>query len=118
MRSIFYPFDEMKRAMASLVGNYKPNRTVETDIRMKLVLKDDEPVYQKARRLSPSEKALVNAQIVEWEEQGIVRPSSSDYASPVVLVRKKDNSYRLCVDYRQLNKKIIKDRYLLPLIED
>jgi len=102
---------EAKRVIASLVEGYKPSRTVETNVSMKLVLKDDEPVYQKARRLSPSERAIVNAQIAEWEEQGIVRPSSSDYTSPVVLVRKKDNSHRLCVDYRQLNKKIIKDRY-------
>jgi len=109
---------ETRRAITSLIENYKPSRTVEIDIRMKLVLKDDEPVYQKARRLSPSEKAIVNAQIAEWEEQGIVRPFSSDYASPVVLVRKKDDSHRLCVDYRQLNKKIIQDRYPLPLIED
>lgn len=46
------------------------------------------------------------------------QPSISEYASPVVLVRKKDGTTRLCVDYRQINKKIVKDRYPLPLIED
>lgn len=64
------------------------------------------------------ERDIVNAQIEEWEKQGIVRPSASDFASPVVLVKKKDGSHRLYIDYRQLNKKIIKDRYPLPLIED
>lgn len=87
-------------------------------MKMKLVLKDDEPVYQHARRISPSEKEIVNRQIDEWIENGIVQPSTSDYASPIVLVRKKNRSYRLCVDYRTLNKKIVKDCYPLPLIED
>lgn len=109
---------ESRRTIANVIENYKPNQIVETDVKMKLILKDDEVVYQKARRLSPSEKNIVNAQIEEWEKQGIVRPSSSDYASPVVLVKKKDGSHRLCIDYRLLNRKIIKDRYPLPLIED
>lgn len=57
-------------------------------------------------------------QIEEWIRNGIAKPSVSDYASPIVLVRKKDGSNRICMDYRLLNKKIIKDRYPLPLIED
>jgi len=47
-----------------------------------------------------------------------VRPSTSDYASPIVLVTKKNGEPRLCVDYRMLNKKIVRDRFSLPLIED
>lgn len=49
---------------------------------------------------------------------GIVQPSLSEYASPVVLVKTKDDSVRLCVDYRLLNRKIGNDRYPLPIIED
>jgi len=64
------------------------------------------------------EREQVNAQVDEWMREGIVQPSLSEYASPVVLARKKDGSIRLCVDYRQLNRKIIKDRYPLPLVED
>lgn len=94
------------------------NEYKQADVKMTIILSDDEPVYQKARRLSQVEKDIVNAQIDEWLERGIVRPSVSDFASPVVLVKKKDDSYRLCVDYRLLNKKIIKERYPLPLIED
>lgn len=110
--------NEYKQAITTFIENYKPNKIIDTDVKMTIILKDDEPVYQKARRLSQAEKNIVNAQIDEWREQGIVRPSVSDFASPVVLVKKKDGSHRLCVDYRSLNKKIIKDRYPLPLIED
>lgn len=64
----------------------------------------------------PHERDEVNAQISEWLENDIVQRSESDYASSIT---KKDGSKRLCVDYRLLNfKKIIKDRYPLPLIED
>ena len=55
---------------------------------------------------------------VERLEEGIVRPSESEYASLIVLAKRKNGSTRLCVDYRLLNKKIVRDRYPLPLIED
>lgn len=50
--------------------------------------------------------------------QGVIRYSSSPYTSPVVLVKEKDGSWRLCVDYRGLKKQNIKDNYPIPLLED
>lgn len=56
--------------------------------------------------------------VQELLEAGTVQPISSPYASPVDVVKKKDNTWRLCVDYRRLNNMTIKDRFHIPLIED
>jgi len=107
-----------KNAIQNLIEEYEPKKTRDVGLKMTILLKDDEPVYQRARRLSPLEREKVNVQINEWIREGIAQPSLSEYASPIVLAKKKDGSTRLCVDYRLLNKKIIKDRYPLPLVED
>ncbi|GFS67515.1 retrovirus-related Pol polyprotein from transposon 17.6 [Trichonephila clavipes] len=109
---------QIRRELFELISNYEPKKTEMTNVSMRIILKDDIPVYQPARRLSFSENQDVNKQIDEWLEQGIVRPSSSEYASTIVLVKKKDGTTRLCVDYRRLNRKLVKDRFPLPLIED
>ncbi|KOC60082.1 hypothetical protein WH47_09453, partial [Habropoda laboriosa] len=61
------------------------------------------PVYQRPRRLCPQEKTEVNEQTDPWVKGGIVRLSHSNYASPIILVKKKNGSTRICVEYRQLN---------------
>ena len=58
------------------------------------------------------------AKVNELLDKGMIRPSSSPYCSPVLLVQKKDGSYRMCVDYHALNKNTIKNRFLVPQIED
>ncbi|GBL88553.1 Transposon Ty3-I Gag-Pol polyprotein [Araneus ventricosus] len=108
----------IRKELSELINNYIPKKTETTNVSMRIILKDDVPVYQPARRLSFPENQAVNKQIDEWLDQGIVRQSSSEYASPIVLVKKKDGTARLCVDYRKLNRKLVKDRFPLPLIED
>ena len=81
-------------------------------------LLDDVPVRQRYRRIPPSEYEAVKAHIHQLLEAQVIRESSSPYASPIVLVRKKDGSLRLCVDYRLLNSKTRKDAFPLPRIEE
>ncbi|CAK1549738.1 unnamed protein product [Leptosia nina] len=81
-------------------------------------LKNNGSVHYRPYRLAPSEREKVNRIVNELLENNIIRESDSPFASPVILVKKKDGSDRLCVDYRSLNKIIEKDTYPLPLIED
>ena len=79
---------------------------------------DDKPFKQRYRRIPPSAYEEVRAHLRQLLKAGIIRPSHSPFASNVVLVRKKDNSLRLCVDYRQINLKTKRDSYALPRIEE
>lgn len=79
---------------------------------------DDVPVRQRYRRIPPSEYDTVKAHIHQLLETQVIRESCSPYASPIVLVKKKDGTLRLCVDYRQLNRKTRKDAFPLPRIEE
>ena len=81
-------------------------------------LRDDEPVASTFRRIPPTQYEEVKRHIQMLLDKKIIQKSSSPYASPVVIVRKKDNSIRLCVDYRRLNAKTKPDAYPLPRIDD
>ncbi len=76
------------------------------------------PIKQLPRRLPNVLKPVVEQQVNEMLDNGIVRPSKSPWASPIVLVRKKDGSWRFCVDFRKVNDVTIKDAYPLPQIND
>ncbi|GFU36803.1 hypothetical protein TNCV_365651 [Trichonephila clavipes] len=109
---------QIKKELEKLIQDYKPEKTASTDVTMRIILKDEEPVCQPPRRLAFTERQEVNKQIEEWLNEGIIRPSSSEYASPIVMVKKKDGSSRMCIDYRKLNQKLVKDTFSLPIIED
>jgi len=66
------------------------------------------PINIKPYRYSPTQKDEIERQIKEMLSNGIIRPSQSPFASPVILVKKKDGSWRFCVDYRQLNNITVK----------
>ncbi|GJQ78594.1 hypothetical protein Trydic_g11704 [Trypoxylus dichotomus] len=76
------------------------------------------PVYYRPYRLAYSEQSIVRSKVQQLIESGVIRQSNSDYASPIILVPKKNGEPRLCVDYRALNRITVKDRYPLPLIDD
>ncbi|GFW42405.1 uncharacterized protein K02A2.6 [Trichonephila clavipes] len=109
---------QIKKELKKLIQDYKPEKTASTDVTMRIILKDEEPVCQPPRRLTFTERQEVNKQTEEWLNEGIIRPSSAEYASPIVMVKKKDGSSRMCIDYRKLNQKLVKDKFPLPIIED
>ena len=76
------------------------------------------PIRQPYRRQNPEVRRQEQKQLKEMLEEGIVRPSSSPWASPVVMVKKKDGTLRFCVDFRKLNDVTIKDTHPLPRIDD
>ncbi|GKA53020.1 putative reverse transcriptase domain-containing protein [Tanacetum coccineum] len=69
-------------------------------------------------RLAPSELEELSGQLKELQDKGFIRPSSSPWGAPVLFVKKKDGSFRMCIDYRELNKLTVKNRYPLPRIDD
>lgn len=64
------------------------------------------------------ESKELKVQLQELFDKGFIRPSASPWGVPVLFVKKKDGSLRLCIDYRQLNQVIIKNKYPLPSIDD
>ena len=76
------------------------------------------PICQRAYRMPLSKRQLVEDMITDMLHDDIIRPSSSAYASPILLIPKKDNEYRFCVDYRKLNAVTEADVFPLPLIQD
>ncbi|GKB21451.1 putative reverse transcriptase domain-containing protein [Tanacetum coccineum] len=76
------------------------------------------PVARTPYRLAPSEMQELSNQLQELTDRGFIRPSTSPWGAPVLFVKKKDGSFRMCIDYQELNKLTIKNRYPLPRIDD
>ncbi|GJX75969.1 putative nucleotidyltransferase, ribonuclease H [Tanacetum coccineum] len=76
------------------------------------------PVAKSPYRLAPSEMQELSEQLQELQDKGFILPSHLPWGAPVLFVKKKDGSFRMCIDYRELNKLTIKNRYPLPRIDD
>ena len=72
------------------------------------------PIAKRPYRMAASELAELKKQLEELQRSGFIRPSSSPWGAPVLFVKKKDGSMRMCVDYRALNEVTIKNKYPLP----
>ena len=92
-----------------------PHREVEFVIELE---PGTEPVCKRPYKLGPEELKELKRQLDEQERLGLIRPSSSPWGCGVLFVKKKDGSDRLCVNYRPLNKKTIKNKYPLPNITE
>ena len=77
-----------------------------------------EPISKAPYRMAPLELKELKVQMEELVNKGFVKPSTSPWGAPVMFVKKKDGSLRLCIDYRELNKVTIRNQYPLPLIDD
>ena len=76
------------------------------------------PVFIPPRRTSPVQEKFVNTELKKYQDFDLISPSVSSWASPLVIARKKDGNFRMCVDYRKLNEVVIKDVYPMPRIDD
>ncbi|XP_077230150.1 uncharacterized protein LOC143863354 [Tasmannia lanceolata] len=92
-----------------------PNREVEFTVDL---APGTAPISKAPYRMAPLEMKELKNQLEELLEKGFVRPSVSPWGAPVLFVKKKDESMRLCIDYRELNKVTIKNKYPLPRIDD
>jgi len=89
-----------------------------TIMKHSIQLTDSKPIKQRAYRTPHKLIEESDRQINQWLETGIIRPSNSPWASPMIMVKKKGGEWRICIDFRRVNEVTIKDSYPLPLIED
>lgn len=116
---------DQQKILLALVRDYRDCFAVNlnelgltTITEMDIQLKDSEPVVFRPYRLSQTERLEVRSMVDELLHHNIIRESTSPYASPILVVKKKTGDKRLCVDYRALNRKTIKQHYPIPRIED
>ncbi len=107
--------DEFRDVLGGRPIGLPPDREVGHTIKL---LPDSTPPFRKCYRLTPAERTEVQTQLEDLLARGLIEPSSSPYGAPVLFVQKKDGSLRMCIDYRQLNKVTVRDRYPLPRIDE
>ena len=76
------------------------------------------PISIPPYRMAPAELKQLKEQLQDLLSKGFIRPSVSPWGAPVLFVKKKDGSMRMCIDYRQLNKVTIRNKYPIPRIDD
>ena len=92
-----------------------PVREIEVSIEIILGVS---PIAQSPYRMAPMELAELKVELQELLDKGFIQPRNLPWGAPVLFVKKKDGTLRLCIDYRQLNKVTVKNRYPLPPIDD
>ncbi|KAL4590109.1 hypothetical protein LXL04_003029 [Taraxacum kok-saghyz] len=92
-----------------------PIRSIEHQITLQA---GQGPICVRPYRYPHAHKDEIQRQVTEMLQSGIIQESQSSFSSPVILVKKNDNTWRLCIDYRALNKVTILDKYLIPIVEE
>ena len=106
---------EFADVFAPLPAGLPPARKVDHAIKLE---PGAEPAWRPTYRMSPLELQEVKKQLDDLLAKGWIQPSVSPYGAPILFVRKKEGSLRMCVDYRALNKQTIKNRYPLPRTDE
>ena len=109
---------ELLKKFASVFDTPKgltPNRGHEHQILLKEGI---QPIRVRPYRYPFYQKNEIEKIVQEMLETGSIRSSQSPFSSPVLLVRKVDESWRMCIDYRALNKEIVKDKFLIPFVDE
>ena len=76
------------------------------------------PISRAPYRMAPTKLKELKTQLQELLDKGFVRPSVSPWGAPVLFIKKKDDTLQMCIDYRQINKVTMKNKYMFPRIED
>ena len=97
------------------VPGLPPDREIKFAIEL---LPGTTPISKAPYRMAPTELAELKKQLQELLDKGLIRPSVSPWGAPILFVKKKDESLRLCIDYRELNRVTVKNKYPLPRIDD
>ena len=92
-----------------------PPREIEFSIEL---VPGTQPISIPPYRMAPAEMRELKSQLQELTDKGFIRPSTSPWGAPVLFVKKKDGSLRMCIDFRKLNKATVKNKYPLPRIEE
>ncbi|GJQ94645.1 putative reverse transcriptase domain-containing protein [Tanacetum coccineum] len=108
-------YDDFPDVFSEDLLSLPPTRQVEFQIDL---IPGTAPVARAPYRLAPSEMKELSEQLKELSDKGCIRTSSSPWGAPVLFVKKKYGSFRMCIDYRELNKLTVKNHYPLPRIDD
>jgi hypothetical protein len=107
-----YPvLSEFKDVFPNELLGLPPERELDFTIELKPGV---EPISKTLYRMTASELCELKMKLKELLDLGLIRPSVSPWVAPVIFVKKKDGSLRLCIDYRDLNRVIVKNRYPMP----
>ena len=113
--TIVHPLLQEFQELFSEPTELPPKRTCDHHIPL---IEGAKPVNLRPYRYKPALKDEIEKQVTEMLKTGVIQPSHSPFSSPALLVKKKDESWRLCIDYRQLNNITVKSKYPVPVIEE
>lgn len=109
---------ELLNEFRDLFGDKAEDLGVAKSAQIEIKLTDDKPFTYRPYRMAETEKEKIRTIVSDLLGAGIIRESESPFASPVLLVKKKNGQDRMCIDYRKLNLKTVKQKFPLPRIDD